>query len=326
MTGFAKPLIIIPTKQNAVKITSLLAGKHADEKRVLRIAGASLYFQTLEEFKFSLDARVALPAQRVLTLIRLPLPELVKESRAIKGVERHLLSILSRSPEATSGLRTRLKMARPALFSRDNQWQEIFTALRIDDPTLDSHRRIALIKYVQYLAARQEVTRGLYREKKRLRKRRKTDRQQAEPVGAGTVLAIPEDRTSIQVPQAQQVPQKKRRARFTRLPKGEAVTLGLGKGEGTDVFLSRHRCRLVGGSPILFSDQANRCHHLITGKTTIGRDISCDIIMDSTLRDVSRLHLIVVVDPDNTLHLTDMSSHGTLLTSEHLSRTQAAAS
>lgn len=344
MAGFCGPLKIPTSRQadkhNPVKISSLLTGKHAGGKRVLRFAHASLCFQSLEEFKFSLDARVAVPAPRVAALIKLPLADLARESKAIKRVERHLLSILSRAPEATSGLRTRLKMTKPALFSRDNQWQMIFAALRAEDASLDEHRRLALIKYVQYLAARQEVTRELYREKKRLLKQRQADiqasgqasgqadrqtgGQEAEPVGAGTVMAIPQELPKDRTTSRSQ--QEERNVRFTRLPKGETVTIDLGKGENAEVFLSRHRCKLVGGSPALFSDQANRCYHLIIGKTTIGRDISCDIIMDSTLRDVSRLHLIVVVDQDNTLHLTDMSSHGTMLTSEYLSRVQTAAS
>lgn len=284
--------------------------------RELVIANKPLCFPTLRDFEFSMLGRTAVPVKRVLVLLKLSPEELAEESLALEEVEKCLLAVLSNEAGATGGLPAKMQELMPSTFSHDNQWHQIFAALRDADGDLDECRRTALIKYIQYLSARQDITKALRHEKDKLRGElpRGALRPAESPVGAGPAFVVGcADREGVA---------PVRHGRLERLPKGEAVALRLDTGERLDVFLSKHRCNLAGGNPVFFADQANRGYRLTAGRTTVGRDIACDIIMDGSLRDVSRLHLVIGIDANSQLHLTDMSSHGTLVEAKHLRREQ----
>ena len=301
-----------------VEIISLLNNlRH--KKQVLQIADLSLCFSSLQDFEFSIAARTSIPSGRVLGLMNLSPKKLMDESIAIKKVEKRLLTILSREMDKGNNLGSRLRELRPSTFTHDNQWHDIFSVLRVHNEELEEYRHVALIKYVQYLAARQEIIRGLYKEKSKVeksRQRQATSRTQGskEPVGINTLMAIRQSPTSAQKEKSR----KKRYEQIQRLPKGETVCLRIGDKERVDIFLAKYKCQIVGGTPTLFYDQASNKHVLTTGRTTIGRDISCNIIMDSGLREISRLHLIISIDSQQQAYATDMSSHGTLVQAKHL--------
>src|SRR5690606_41237030 len=53
----------------------------------------------------------------------------------------------------------------PTIFSQDHSWRSIIAALNEGGDDLNPFRRIALVKYMQYLASRQEIIKYLYSEK-----------------------------------------------------------------------------------------------------------------------------------------------------------------
>lgn len=65
----------------------------------------------------------------------------------------------------------------------------------------------------------------------------------------------------------------------------------------------------------LFVVPGQRSFNLETGRATVGRDPSCDIVLDQRWPDVSRHHLVIELTQDHRLILTDVSSYGTLVTS-----------
>ena len=96
------------------------------------------------------------------------------------------------------------------------------------------------------------------------------------------------------------------------------VTIALKAGDTIDIFLSKHQCKIIGGSPNKFIDQAGRSYDLAVGKNTIGRDAKSSIMIDPKLRDVSRTHLLIELDADNTVYMTDLSSHGTYIPAKYM--------
>ena len=80
-------------------------------------------------------------------------------------------------------------------------------------------------------------------------------------------------------------------------------------------MLSKHKCEIEANGQVFFIDQAGRKHVLDKGRNVIGRDASGTVIIDSGLRDVSRMHLVIENLGDNSLQLTDLSSHGTYIPS-----------
>ena len=98
------------------------------------------------------------------------------------------------------------------------------------------------------------------------------------------------------------------------MPKGEAVTITLSPDSAVEILLSRHPCKLLSTQDkVQFVDQAGRTFDLQRGRSVIGRDTVSTVMMDPSLRDISRLHLVIENFDGSTLQLTDMSSHGTYI-------------
>ena len=105
---------------------------------------------------------------------------------------------------------------------------------------------------------------------------------------------------------------------FERMPKGEAVTITMKPGDEIDLILSKHPCKLSATDKLAFLDQKGQRYVLQDGRTVIGRDASSTIMMDPGLRDVSRLHLMIEKFDDQTVQVTDLSSHGTFIPAAYL--------
>ena len=112
-------------------------------------------------------------------------------------------------------------------------------------------------------------------------------------------------------------------SKVERMPKGEAITVILAPGEEIDVRLSKHTCKLSAKDGIQFTDQAGRTYALGKGRNIVGRDTVSNIIMEPKLRDISRLHLVIENFGDNTLQLTDLSSHGSYIPSKFVEQHSA---
>ena len=108
---------------------------------------------------------------------------------------------------------------------------------------------------------------------------------------------------------------------FSRLPKGETVELDLEEDQAIDLLLGKHQCRILLHDRLLFVDQRGHDSELRVGRNVVGRDATSDVIIDASLRDVSRKHLIVESDGARQLKLTDISSHGTSLPPRYLDHT-----
>lgn len=284
----------------------------------LTIAGRELSFNTLAEFEFALAGRTEVPARKITELLELSTRELKREAKSIKAVERQFVEILSRSIERQDGLGSHLRKLDPHLFSQDHDWREIMAALRAKDDKDDDYdelRRIALVKYMQYLAARQEVIKHTYAVKKLKAAREETG---AEPPpepesGAGAM------RETVILDSVVLEPEPGRKERFERLPKGEPVVLSLPPESSLDLLLSKHAFKLTAtnNSLELVDDEGAR-HRLQNGKNIIGRDTVCNVTVSAGYRDISRLHLIVEPLAEHRVRLTDLSAHGTFLPAERL--------
>ena len=98
---------------------------------------------------------------------------------------------------------------------------------------------------------------------------------------------------------------------FTRLPKGESVHLKLHPNEIVPLRLSKHAFHIVHDDTLRLVDDQNQPHPLKRGKNVVGRDNICNIVLDSAYRDVSRVHLMIEVSSEDSVRITDLSSHGT---------------
>lgn len=274
----------------------------------LNLGDQILRFCSIPDFEFCLNGRTSLPSKKITELVKLSTQKLKNEAVTIKDIEKRFVNILSRSIENPNSINQALRELDPTIFSQDHNWRNIIGALNEGGDELNPFRRIALVKYMQYLASRQEIIKYLYSEKQAQTSNgaAKAADDDEEPVDklSGTLIL---ESTLFEPVKGSKSDE------FERIPKGEVVSVKLSPGKDIDIRLSKHRCMLSNKNGIEFIDQAGNRHPLIKGRNVIGRDTASTVKIDSSLRDISRLHLLIENPGNNTLQLTDMSSHGTFM-------------
>jgi len=290
----------------------------------LDIAGQEISFSTLAEVDFALSGRTDVPAKKIAEMVGLTLQDLRKEAKAIKNIEQQFVEVLSRSIEEPGSITKYLQNLDVHVFSQDHHWRDIMRSLDEKDQGYDELRRIALVKYMQYLRSRQDVIKQTYKVKKR---ERQLLEGQLGDTGSGdnTAQSDSEDsgisglKDTIIFDSVIIEQQEDKTSEFSRLPKGEAVNFNLGPGQRVHLRFSKHAFQLSNdsGTYTVIDDQ-NREHPLQEGKNIIGRDSVCNVVVDNVYRDVSRIHLIIEPLENNQVRFTDLSSHGTFLPRRYL--------
>lgn len=273
-------------------------------------------FQSPRDFEFALNGRTSLPSPKIAALSRLGDDELLREAEAIRAVEQRFSEALSGTLEDITSIGPFLKNIEPSIISQDNNWRSIINGLNKLEQVPEAYKKVALVKYMQYLASRQEVVKSLYANRQA--------RSVSEPNGANesavyrptarfreTMLLNLNDTADLD----------RYEVAFSRLPKGETVEVDLEEDRAIELLLGKHQCRILLDDRLLFVDQSGHDSELHVGRNIVGRDATSDVIIDSSLRDVSRKHLIVESDGARQLKLTDISSHGTSLPPRYLDHT-----
>jgi hypothetical protein len=275
----------------------------------LTVGEQTLSFVSIADFEFCLSGRTSVPSSKITDLVKCSTKQLQAEAHTIKDIEKRFVAILSRSIENPPTINRSLKELDTSIFSQDHAWRFIIAALNDSGNEFDPFRRVALVKYMQYLSSRQEIIKYLYSEKKKPKAERQDkngDEQEGDHFKDTLIFENTLFNPNSDNPKAHE---------FERMPKGESVNTMLKPKERIIVMLSKHKCELEANGQIFFIDQAGRKHVLDKGRNVIGRDASGTVVIDSGLRDVSRMHLVIDNLGDNSLQLTDMSSHGTYIPS-----------
>ena len=267
----------------------------------LKIGEQTLKFSSINDFDFCMTGRTSVPSKKIIEMVKFTTDQLKTEARTIKDIEKRFVSILSKSIEDTDSINLAMRELDPLIFSQDHSWRQIISALNAGDEELNPFRRLALVKYMQYLSSRQEIIKYLYSEKKKM---------MHEPNEAVSTSAEFKDTIILDNTLVEGTDESKDKE-IERMPKGEAVTVSLKPNEEIDILLSKHKCKLAYKDKFEFTDQSGRTYKLHKGRNVIGRDSASNIIMEPRLRDISRLHLVIESYGDNTVQLTDLSSHGT---------------
>ena len=280
------------------------------------IEGDNYVFQSPQDFEFALNGRTCLPAPKIAALSRLDDNELLREAEAIRAVEQRFSQALSGTLEDITSVGPFLKAMEPTIISQDNNWRSIIMALNDVDRVPETYKKIALVKYMQYLTSRQEVVKSLYAN----RQHRNTAEER--PVnGSAVYRPTARFRDTMLINLSDISEMERHEISFSRLPKGETVEIALQRDHAVDLLLAKHQCRILLQDRLLFVNQEGHDSELRVGRNIVGRDATSDVIMDSGLRDVSRKHLIVENDGVGQVKLTDISSHGTSLPPRFLDHT-----
>ena len=281
---------------------------HIDDERYV--------FQAPRDFEFALNGRTSLPAAKIAALSRLDDDELLREAEAIRVVEQRFADALSGTLDDITSVGPFLRTIEPSIISQDNAWRSILSALNGADGIDEKYKKIALVKYMQYLASRQDVVKSLYANR---HPRPHGDDKRSN--GSSVYRPTARFRETMLLDLNEMPDLEHYETSFSRLPKGETVELDLEEDHAIDLLLGKHQCRILLQDRLLFVDQSGHDSELHVGRNVVGRDASSDVIIDASLRDVSRKHLIVESDGAHQLKLTDISSHGTSLPPRYLDHT-----
>ena len=266
-------------------------------------------FLSIADFEFCMSGRTSVPSLKITDLVKCTTKQLQTEAHTIKDIEKRFVAILSRSIEDPTSISRSLKELDTSIFSQDHGWRNIIGALNEGGDEFNPFRRVALVKYMQYLSSRQDIIKYLYSEKKKPTADKEDSNGEQKAGDQLKDTLIFED--TLFGPNSNHP----KNGTFERMPKGETITTTLNSGESIIVMLSKHKCEIEANGQIFFIDQAGRKHVLDMGQNSIGRDSSGSVIIDSGLRDVSRMHLVIENLGNNSLQLTDLSSHGTYVPS-----------
>lgn len=272
--------------------------------------GQVVTFNTIADFEFALGGRIAVPSGKIQRLVQCSMQELRAEARTIKEVEKRFVDILSRSIEEPKSINRSLREMDTLIFSQDHHWREIINALNETTDDYDAYRRVALVKYMQYLSARQDIIKHLYSEKKKFQSNG-SDKDEGEL--KDTVIL---DSTIVS-----EAPNANGQGDYERLPKGEATLIRLPTGTEMELMLSKHSCRVRSGDNFEFVDDKGKVHKLNKGRNVVGRDALSTVVMDANWRDISRMHVMIEVLGQSQLQITDLSSHGSYVPTAFIEQT-----
>ncbi len=274
----------------------------------LVVNGEEITFNTLTEFEFALGGRTNVPASKLADLIMLSPDDLKREAKSIKAVEKRFVDILSRSIEQPGEIGKLVRGVDIQVFSNDYEWRAIFKALNQQtDEDYDELKRIAVVKYMQYLRSRQDVIKQTYKVKAK-----EAERGSERPSPMEETKDVLKE-TSIFDSISLEAPLDITENSFVRLPKGEATIISPPPGGEFEMKLSKHLFTFRNGTPLALVDENGETHELGEGKNIIGRDAVCNVVVGNALRDVSRMHLIIEPMEEGAIRFTDLSSHGTFL-------------
>ena len=276
----------------------------------LKVGDRTLHFDSKVDFEFALASRTEVPAGKIAELVRFDARQLLDEASSVRQVERHFVEMVSRSIQEPGSIGYLLREIDMKLFSQDHEWRSIMTALSRQNSRFDAFKQLALVKYTQYLSSRQDVLKGIYTHKSTIGLPAGDPDGGQEPALRETLIfdvASPPPEPAKKTPESAAPPQ------LTRLPRGESIRLNASPGKPVEVVLSRHPCSIhTQPAPLLVDEEGNEAP-LRTGRNVLGRHPESDVMLDAAYRDVSRTHLIVEVEEDGGLRLTDLSSHGTFV-------------
>jgi FHA domain-containing protein len=270
----------------------------------LNINDKSVIFNSVDDFKFALDARTAISLDKITDTIKASLGELQLESDAIVVAREKLSGLISQSPEISSGITMRLKSINSAIFSKDNGWRDIIIALNSDESfELCKFKQIALTMYLQYLSNRLEMIKSV---KLELDKNHGSIDSEEESFSASLLRT-----SSMNVSEESDSTIHSSKAGMTSVQKGEPVILDVKEGDKIELLLSHYKCELLIKNGIKFIDYNHIEYPIKSGRNKIGRGEGCEVKFLDGIREISRVHLVIVNHDHKKLELTDLSTHGT---------------
>ena len=276
----------------------------------LAIGGRDLTFTRPEDFAFCIGSRISVPAQRFQASLRQPSDELWREAEAIKKVEKQLIAVIEETRQSGSPCAPAIRRLNLKMFSNDQNWRGIFTALGKLGDEYGEYQLIGLMKYLQYLGARQGILRLAYVIKNQ---GREAEQGPAEDMDQGNLTKETVIFDVMQIEDSKRLVDP-----FQRLPQGQPTRVRLDRGQAMEILLATTRFSLACDGAWTLTDSEGHRFPLRAGRNKVGRSRTNDISLNRDFRNISRCHVVMEPEETDVILLTDLSSHGTFVPSTNL--------
>ncbi|HIF50553.1 MAG TPA: FHA domain-containing protein [Thiotrichaceae bacterium] len=265
----------------------------------LTINNRVVLFNSLDDFEFALDARTAIPLEKINDTVKASKGALQEESDAIDFAKETLSKLVSQSPETSSGITMRLKSTNSAIFSKDNGWRDIIVALNGSESLqLCQYKQIALKMYLRYLSNRLGLIKTVQ------------DKNYDSESMEDNVTSL-SSTSSFDIKDQPEAMYDSTDRKMKSIPKGKSVVIRIKKGERIELSLSNYKCELLIEDGIKFIDYNNIEYPVLIGKNKIGRSQGCTVKFDDGPTGISRVHMTIMNHNNKKLEFTDLSNHGT---------------
>jgi FHA domain-containing protein len=266
----------------------------------LNIDGKVITFKSMDDFEFAMSSRTTIPQERIIEAINAASGELDLELNSMIVAIENISELINQASEQGE-VTQKLKAINSVIFSNDNNWRDIFFALKKDRSAESSnYKLIALTAYLQYLTNRQEMLQSI---KVRL-ENSQNQKENAEAAEFRTGELEIDNKFDSKV--------LAKELGMTNMPTAEYVVFELTTGDEIALLLANYNCKLIlkDGS-IKFVDNENVEYPMIIGLNKIGRGRECNVRFTDTMQRLSRLHLIIINHDNKKLELSDLSTYGT---------------
>ncbi len=318
-----------PVTRTANQLRALFR-KRARKPLVLDLPGKTLAFSSPAEFEFGLASRIEFPVRKAARLVERSADELKDMAIKLRAVEKRFAAVFARCLEQPHLIGELLAELESGLLSRDHDWRDIIEALCTHGDDYDEFKNIALVKYMQYLASRQAVLRSIYLEKVQgnleLSTADSDEQSDGQPMLASMLPVSYRETALFDLEQGNggggasgNDGDEDGTQTLKPVPRGETICIRFIDGREVDIKLASHRYKLFPGKHFCLVDDASGVTHLLRpGRNVIGRHSGNEVVIDPAYLAISRKHVIIEPIADNAALLTDISSHGTFITPQHV--------
>ena len=269
----------------------------------LRLNGQQLVYRSVDDFSFAIESRTSVPAERFHSLLEQTPAELWAEAENIKSVEKNLVDVLEDALLEACACGPAIAGLGLQIFSKDHDWRALMQALNEQGEHFEGYKRLALIKYIHYLGARQELLRLIFNMKS-VGHRHDDSLHDESAMENDIVETVLFDLNDLGDSEPTGHP-------LQRLPQGEAVRAHALPGHAIEIRLAKYPFKIVNAGGWSLRDGHGHRYALSTRQHIVGRGSENGITLGREYRNVSRRHLIIEPVDDHVILLTDISSHGT---------------
>ena len=279
---------------------------------MLTLDGKSYCFERPTDFAFATRARATNSTPRIQALFHFDQQQLDHELDALSNLEDALSETLADARANQSSLGVALSHIGTMVITKDNGWREIFDQLLLATPSDERYLRQALDDYFDYIRQRRELVGSISLLRSQPQPGNTTRADELSRVKPSEIATATFNAEDLPAVAAQEI--------LERLPQGRAVQLKLSRGREVTLKLARHRFSLAHDRQWRLVSKHGQIHTLNAGPNSVGRSKKNHISIDSSLKNISRRHLIAEPVGEDVIQLTDTSSCGTWIAREALDK------